>query len=145
MAQTKRDKWVFFQTRTKTKVLSQRNCEGRDILRSVKEITMVTSEEEALQMLLKQYPGRHPGKWAFIQRILLLITKALTIPNNSLNSFVQFILVLQVFRLFQSQIITIRTSNLHLYSAALSCTDTSVNEIRKWPEAPELITQASEK
>lgn len=49
---------------------------------------MVTSEEEALQMLLKQYPGRHPGKWAFIQRIHLLIAKALTVPNNSLNSFV---------------------------------------------------------
>lgn len=58
-----------------------------------------------------------------------------------------FTLLLQVFRPFQSQIITISNSNvnLHLYSVALSCTDTSVNEIRKWPEAPELITQASEK
>lgn len=39
-------------------------------------------------MLLKQYPSRHPGKWEFIQRILLQIAKALTVPNSSLSSFV---------------------------------------------------------
>lgn len=39
-------------------------------------------------MLLKQYPGRHPGKCAFIQRILLQIANVLTGPNSSLSSFV---------------------------------------------------------
>lgn len=79
---------LFFQIRTKAEVLSQRNSEGRDILKSVQEIIIVTSEEQALQMLLKQYPSRHSGKWAFIQRILLQITKALTVPNSTFSSFV---------------------------------------------------------
>ena len=109
---------------------------------------MVTSEEEALQMLLKQYPSGHPGEWGFIQRDILANCQGLTVPKQQFEQFsVCFILLFQVFRLFHSQIITISNSNvnLHLYSAALGCTDTSVNEIRKWPEAPELITQACEK
>lgn len=32
---------------------------------------MVTSEEKALQMLLKQYPSGCPGEWVFIQRNIL--------------------------------------------------------------------------
>lgn len=84
----------------------------------------------------------------FNSETFLQITRALTVPKQQFEQFsVCFILLFQVLEAFQSQIITISNSNVnhHLYSTEWGWNETSVNEIRKWPKAPELITQASEK
>lgn len=99
-------------------------------------------------MLLKQHHMGHPWEWFLIQKHSCKSLQGFESTQTKFEQFsVCFILLFQVLKAFQSQIITISNSNVnhHLYSTEWGWNDTSVNEIRKWPKAPELITQASEK